>query len=252
MALDMVRAYWQFKLHEDSQDLTAFLCHWGKYHFKWAPMGTSPSGDLLSQAMDDVLQPVHRLLKEVDNLLIHGSNYNEINESLYQLLRRCSITDIYIAPKKIQMGSKVILGGHKFCAEGWAPDPDKLAAIREYPTPLSKDDIRPCLRVVWQMRDWVPELQQATTLLKGALKKGVIFQWSPDMNQEFVQMKEVMSNKLILKPFDMKLKTALFVDSSKLYGVCYMSGQWHDEEEYVLHPDRLILMRCGSVSARTL
>ena len=225
MALDMVGAYWQLKLHKDSQDLTAFLCLRGKFRFKRAPMGTSPSGDLFGQATDNILREVPKLLKEVDDMLIYGKDYDDINETLHDTLSRCAVAGIYIAPKKIKLGERVTFGGHVFSPDGFSPEAGKLDAIKHYPVPKSVGDVRSFLGVVAQMRDWVPELQQSTKLLKGALKKGVVFQWTPDMNQEFERMKEVMSNKMVLTPFDLKRRTALFVDSSKLHGIGYMLGQ---------------------------
>ena len=137
MALDMVGAYWQLKLHKDSQDLTAFLCHRGKFRFKRAPMGTSPSGDLFGQATDGILRDVPKLLKEVDDMLIHGTSYDDINNTLHDTLSRCAVAGIYIAPKKIQLGEKVIFGGHEFGPDGVSPDAEKLDAIKHYPIPNS-------------------------------------------------------------------------------------------------------------------
>ena len=62
-------------------------------------------------------------------------------------------------------------------------------------------------------------------------------------------MKEVMSHKLMLTPFDINRRSVLFVDSSKLFRIGYMLGQWPDNVD-LDHPKRLLLIHCGSISAK--
>ena len=62
-------------------------------------------------------------------------------------------------------------------ADGMKPDPDKVKAIVDIPTPTDKPDVRRLLGMINFLASHVPNMSATTASLKDVLKTDVHFQW---------------------------------------------------------------------------
>ena len=69
------------------------------------------------------------------------------------------------------MGSEVKFAGYLVSDKGTKPDPEKVAAISQFPIPENLTDLRSFLGLANQFSDFSPDLRHAMEPMKGLLKK---------------------------------------------------------------------------------
>ena len=81
-AVDLLSGYHQVPLNEVSSDLTTFLTPYGKFKFKRAPMGLSPSGDWFNMQTDKLILGLDNCLKSVDDLFFQAASVEDLESLL--------------------------------------------------------------------------------------------------------------------------------------------------------------------------
>lgn len=69
--------------------------------------------------------------------------------------------------------------GTVYDKKGSHPDPEKVAAIKALPNPTSVTELQQFLGMVTYKSPFIPNLADETAPLRGLLKRGVEFTWSP-------------------------------------------------------------------------
>ena len=62
----------------------------------------------------------------------------------------------------------------------------------------------------------------AKVVMRSLLRKSTAFVWTAECQEEFTQMKEVLTDERIIKSYDPDLYTELLVDTSKVAGCWYI------------------------------
>ena len=205
-------------------------------------MGISSSGDLFNQVTDHVIDGMENIVKEVDDVLLFSDTIEGVAENLEEMLTRFEANNVTLAPKKFQFGTSVRFAGMKITKDGCAPDPDRMAAVEQFPRPESRSQVRQLLGLVQQFSQWCPDLSPATVSMRTLLRDNTSFMWSPECEEEFVQIKTVLADERYIKPFDPDLDSELLVDTSKVSGCGYILIQRNKE-------GGVNIIRCGSTAA---
>jgi Reverse transcriptase (RNA-dependent DNA polymerase) len=144
--IDMADSFWQIGLDDSSKLKTAFsIPGRGLFHFKVLPFGLSNSAQCLGRLMDLVLnnEMEPNVFIYVDDIVICS---NDI-ETHMELIEK-------VASKLVAAGLKVNLDKSKFCQkqirylgyildqDGLRTDPDKIAAVVNYPAPKTIKELR--------------------------------------------------------------------------------------------------------------
>jgi hypothetical protein len=82
-----------------------------------------------------------RVIREVNDLLIHGETLKELMEQLEAFFNFCQLYNIMLTPKKFQYTSdkeNLIFAGFNMSSEGCAQDPGRMDAIRKFQKAESK------------------------------------------------------------------------------------------------------------------
>ena len=91
------------------------------------------------------------------------------------------------------------------------------------------------------MVSFLPDLTQNTSKIQKLLSPKNAFLWLPDLEDEFINVKNILCSPLIVKPFDQNLPTYLITDASHLHGLGFALLQLEATNKF-----RLI--QCGSKS----
>ena len=90
----------------------------------------------------------------------------------------------------------------------------RTAAIRNFPTPTNTKELKSFLGLSNQLGHFVPDLTHSVNALRELLKKNVAYQWLPDQEKAFQTTKDILTGKLVLRPFNPSYDTELITDAS--------------------------------------
>jgi hypothetical protein len=227
--LDMTSGYWQFRMAESSVKLTAFICQSGLYEFVRMPFGLCNAGATFQRAMNQMLSGLQFALAYIDDVLCHSRNHAEHLEHLSQVFQRLREAKLKIKLRKCQFGyleTKFL--GYIISAKGIRMNPEKIAAIRDYPQPKSAKQARKWNGITSQYRQFIPSypninepLQEAALLttkdLKTKKRVKAHFEWTEACQAAFDTLKEILTRApIMLVHPDCSKKFRLITDASKV------------------------------------
>ena len=164
--------------------------------------------------------------------------------SVLEQLRKAGLT---AKAKKCEFGaSECVYLGHIVGSGSVKPEMDKTDAIRQFPTPQTKKDVRSFLGITGYYRRFVANYSDIAAPLTDLTKKNAPnkVSWMPSCEQAFNTLKERLCSEPILKSPDFECPFILQTDASE-YGVgAVLSQQTEDGQEHpVAYWSRKLLPR---------
>ncbi|KAK2710450.1 hypothetical protein QYM36_011843 [Artemia franciscana] len=140
--LDARSGYWSLVLDDESADLTTFNTIFGRYRFKQMPFGIISAQDEFQRRIEEALQGLDGFAVIIDDLLVFGSTLEEHDKRLVAVLERARAKGIKFNKAKCSFCvTSVTYFGHVISEQGMQPDPDKLEAINNMPTPSNSEEL---------------------------------------------------------------------------------------------------------------
>ena len=156
-------------------------------------MGLTSSGDEFCAGTDKALAGILGVFKLVDDILLVGDDVHQLLERIKAVFKRCSEHKITLSSSKYQIGREVKFAGYIVSDEGTRPDPEKVAAISEFPEPENLTDLRSFLGLANQFSDFSPDLRHAMEPMKGLLQKKNAFVWNQDHTASMKEVKKIIT-----------------------------------------------------------
>jgi hypothetical protein len=220
--LDAYSGYFQIPLEPESSLMTTFILPSGKYRYTRAPMGLNASSDEFCRRTDEALAGISGVVKVVDDILVQGEDYEDLEKRLVQVLKACNAARVTLTRDKFIVGEEVKFAGFIISGNGVKPDPAKLRAIKDYPSPSNISSLRSFLGLANQLGLFHPDLARATDGLRHLLKKNVQWDWSTDVQNSFLRVKELLTSPACVQPYQTGRPTTLVTDASSLNGMGYV------------------------------
>ena len=107
------------------------------------------------------LQGLQNCGKVVDDMLLFDENLQDHYVRVHELLQRCRSHGITLNREKFTVAApSVNYCGYVVSQDGIAADPDRVAAIKDFPTPANITDLRSFLGLVNQLAEFTPEIAE--------------------------------------------------------------------------------------------
>lgn len=216
--LDLFSGFHQVPLHPDSRDITSFSTHNASYRWTVLPFGLKVSPNSFSRMMSLAFSGATALQHFIymDDIIVVGCTMKHHLKNLKSIFEACRKHHLKLNPLKCNFFKKeVTYLGHICSDKGIFPDPSKLSAVKNYPTPDSKDAVKRLVAFANYYRKFCPHFAQLTKCLNDLTRKRSIFIWQETHQKAFEALKKALISPPILSYPDMGKEFILFVDASK-------------------------------------
>ena len=171
--VDLTKGFHQIPIFKDDCDKTAFCTPWGKYSYVFMPFGLRNGPAAFQRLMDVVL---HKDLDwsrvYIDDIVIFSQNWEEHCLHVGMVLQRLKDAGLTANRAKCQWGqTQCEFLGHVVGKGRVSPAELKVGAIRDFPFPSTKQQIRQFLGLTGYYRRFVPQYAEHSFKLTEATRK---------------------------------------------------------------------------------
>ena len=214
--LDASHAFWQVKLTESSKKLTTFNTPFGRYAYDRLPYGLCSAPEVFHKYMTQMFEGIEGTKVYMDDVLVWGRSKKEHDERLEKVKERIKKFNLNMNWDKCELAkSEIVFIGERLTSQGRKPGVDKIEAIRNMRKPGSKQDVQRLLGTVNFVGHFVPNLAASCVHIRALLNKDVEWTWSHEHEEEWKQIKEILSTEPVLAYYDVNKTTKVSTDSSK-------------------------------------
>ena len=182
---DAESGYHQIQLTERAKPITAFSTPFGLYEYTKMPFGLKNAGACFQRVMDAALAGLSWkcCMVFVDDIIVFSRTWHEHLIHLDEVLSAIAKAGITLKMKKCHFAKKeleflgVIVG-----KDGVRPDPQKIAAVKEFAPPKTKRQLRSFLGMATQLRKFIKDFAKKARPLTQLLRDDAQHRWK---NMEF-------------------------------------------------------------------
>ena len=221
VVLDLKSGYFQIRLCEESIPLTAFRTAKGCYEYLHMPFGLANAPSTMQRLMLNCVQGLPNTSVFLDDLLIYGATLDECAQNLDRVLGRLEEHNLTIKLEKCSFfKSACKYLGHVISQEGIRPDPEKVAAVKDFPVPNDLHGVRSFLGLTSYYRKFIKGYSAIAAPLhditKGFARKGksVKVEWGDEHQRAFCALKDALAYDVCLAYPNFELPFILTTDAS--------------------------------------
>ena len=235
--MDLTKGYWQIPLETSTIEKSAFITTKGLYEFLVMPFGMKTAPASFQRMMSEkVLQGLDFADAYIDDVEVDTStSFPQHLFELQQVLERLRECKLNARPSKCKIAmSTVDFVGHRVGGDRIQPRTALVQAIKEYPRPETKKQVRSFLGLIGYYRKFIPNFSERaavlTDLTKGKNPSKV--QWSTNHELAFQDLKAAMQTSPVLRPPHWDENFILQVDASNRGLGAILSQEDQDGEEH--------------------
>ncbi|GFX55818.1 retrovirus-related Pol polyprotein from transposon 297 [Trichonephila clavipes] len=235
-SMDLRSGYWQIEIDEADREKTAFITPEGLYEFKVLPFGLCNAPATFERIMDNLLRHFKwtMCLCYLDDIIVFSETFEDHLIRLRLVLKCLQEAGIKLNSKKCLFAAQEVkILGHLVSSNGVRPDPDKIKAVRNFPTPKNIHDIRSFLGLCSYFRRFIKGFCYLAEPLHSLLKSGVEFHWGPEEVEAFHSLKKALTSDPVLGMYDERASTEIHTDTSG-YGIGAVLVQIQNNVEKVI------------------
>ena len=234
--LDLLSGYWQVPLDSDAQEKSAFITRSGLWKWKVLPFGLTSAPATFQRLMEQVLRGLHwkTALLYLDDVIVISPDFKSHLVRLEEVLQRLQKAGLKLKPKKCELlQEEVKYLGHLVSAAGIATDPEKIEAIKGWPSPSNLKELQAFLGTAGYYRQYLPDFATVARPLHHLTSKGVEWSWTQEAQEAFDELRRRLVRAPVLGYPDPRLEYILDTDASDV-GIGAVLSQVQDGRERVI------------------
>ena len=189
--------------------------------------------EIFNREMDRIIEGLEGVAKSMDDFLIYGKTKEEHDERLRKFLQRLKEHGVTLNLEKCQFQTDTVeFLGFQITPEGVKPLNKKVEAIIKFPSPKNIIELRRFLGMAQQMSRFCPKLSEKAEPLRDLLSTKNDFLWTEEHERTFQNVKEILSSPKTLALYDVRRRTKVRTDGSKLNGISVIIYQQDDNEQW--------------------
>ncbi|CAA7045392.1 unnamed protein product [Microthlaspi erraticum] len=199
--IDLKSGYHQIRMKEGDEWKTAFKTKHGLYEWLVMPFGLTNAPSTFMRLMNHILRNFigHFVVVYFDDILIYSKNLEEDLDHLASVLSVLRKEKLFANLKKCTFCTdNVVFLGFVVSADGVKVDEEKVAAIREWPSPKTVSEVRSFHGLAGFYRRFVRDFSTLAAPLTEVIKKEVGFKWEKAQEDAFQTLKDRLTNALFL------------------------------------------------------
>lgn len=212
---DASSGYWQLKLSEQSSKYCTFNTPYGRFRYLRMPFGINCAAEIFQRRMSALFENIEGVEVVVDDILIWGCSEMEHDARIRRVMEIVRKHNVKLNKEKCKFKKQqVSYLGHILTTEGLKPDPEKVKAVLDMPSPTDKPGLQRFLGMVNYLSKFIPNMSEIASPLRSLLCKEILWEWSNEQEKCFRKLKEVLCTAPVLAYYDPKIPVTLSVDAS--------------------------------------
>ena len=198
---DLRSGFHQVTMHPDDVNKTTFICHRGTFRFPKMPFGLCNAPATFQRLMDTVLTGLNFeiCLAYLHDIILFSHDLDSHLDRLQRLFERLRAANLKLKPSKCEiLQRQVNFLGYTVSRDGVSTDPEKVKAIRDWPTPQNLRQSRAFVGLCQYYRRFVPNFSEVSAPLHALTKKNVRFQWTAECQNAFDQLKLALTEAPVM------------------------------------------------------
>ncbi|XP_023208460.1 retrotransposon-like protein 1, partial [Xiphophorus maculatus] len=215
--LDLRNAYHLVRIREGDEWKTAFKTPVGHFEYLVMPFGLTNAPAVFQSLINDVLRDYldEFVFVYLDDILIFSKNMTEHKRHVRLVLQRLLENSLYVKAEKCEfhVPSISFLG---FILESGRvkPDPGRIRAVLEWPTPASRKQLQRFLGFANFYRRFIRNFSQTAGPMTCLTSTKSQFSWTPEADAAFSVLKQKFADAPVLIQPDPAQQFTVEVDAS--------------------------------------
>ena len=235
-SLDLCQGYFQIPIREEDKCKTAFTTRKGHFHYNVMTMGLTNAGGTFQRLMESVLKGLtwKILVLYLDDIICYGSTFQETLDNLETVFKRLREANLKLKPSKCNLFQKEVeFLGHIISENGIRCCPKKLEAVKEWPTPKSRKEMKSFLGFAGYYRRFIKSYSEIAHPLNDLTKEKVKYIWTEKCETAFQKLKEALISSDVLAYPEKDAEYILDTDASN-FGIGAVLSQVQSGKERVI------------------
>ena len=215
--IDLRSGYNQIRIAEADVPKTAFRTRYGHFEYLVMGFGLTNAPATFMAAMNDIFRPYldDFVIVYLDDICIYSRSEEEHERHLRKVLSVLRREKYYANLKKCDFFQpEVDFLGFLVSKSGVRPDPKKIQAVQEWPTPKNVKDVQSFLGFANWLRRFIKDFSRIAIPLTALTRKTQPFVWGPHEEQAFQDMKQALTTAPTVLAPDTKLPYTVLTDAS--------------------------------------
>lgn len=215
---DINSAFWSIPLRIQDRYKTAFVTQDG--HFQWTclPFGLKTAPAIFQRILRNIIWKYNLsdfAVNFIDDILVFSKSFEEHITHISKLLDAILTEGFRLKFSKCTFANNhAKYLGHIIENNSVTPLKDYLTAVRNFPIPETKKNIRQFLGKVNFYHKFIPHNAIILEPLHNLLRKDVQFVWTKECQKSFDKIIDLLCSKPILKIFDPEQPVKIYTDAS--------------------------------------